>query len=81
MQLVRRRHPFDGTPQAGKPYGPELTVEKIEDHDFGNFRIERGVKFYLSDGTVEFMWNLCKVPKRMGKKPKKIIQKQIKIQR
>jgi len=61
MQLVRRRHPFDGTPEAGKPYGPILTVTKIEDHDFGNFRIERGVKFHLSDGTVEFVWNLSKV--------------------
>lgn len=61
VQFVRRRHPYDGSPQAGEPIGPILTVTKIADHVTADGIIERACVFYLSDGTWEFEWNLKKV--------------------
>ena len=54
---VRKIHPYDGTPRAGKPIGEALTVVKSYPHKPvdgpGNATVCE-----LSDGTWEFLHNL-----------------------
>jgi hypothetical protein len=51
--IVRRRHPWDGTMRAGVPAGPALKVLKVYPCD--TFSICQ-----LSDGRNEFEFNLNK---------------------
>jgi len=53
----QKRHSFDGTPSAGKPYGPILEVVQIITHKPIDGP-SRDVIFILSDGTWEFQHNL-----------------------
>lgn len=56
---VRKIHPYDGTPRAGKPIGKLLTVIKSYPHSPidgpGNATVCE-----LSDGSWEFLHNLHK---------------------
>ena len=62
---VRRRHPYDGTPLAGKPIGPTLTVDKITDYKPAEGPVEKACVYHLTDGTSEFMWNLKVVKEKV----------------
>jgi hypothetical protein len=60
-RYVRRRHPRDGTPQAGKPYGPTMAVTELADYVTPDGFVERICRYHLPDGTWEFEWNLVKL--------------------
>lgn len=55
---VRRAHHYDGTPLAGKPEGPVLTVAEVRDHEPCDGTRARGALIRLSDGGWDFAWNL-----------------------
>lgn len=56
-QMVRKLHPYDGTPWGGKPIGPHLKVIRICPHRPVDGP-GAGLIVELSDGTWEFEWNL-----------------------
>jgi hypothetical protein len=56
--LVRKNHVYDGSKAAGKPVGPVLSVVKIVDHVPIDGPREKNCVVYLSNGTIEFIWNL-----------------------
>jgi hypothetical protein len=60
-RYVRRRHPRDGSPQAGKPYGPTMAVTELADYVTPDGFVERICRYHLPDGTWEFEWNLVKL--------------------
>ena len=51
--IVQRTHPWDGSANAGMPYGPSLIVKDIYPH-------EPYALCVLSDGKSEFEFNLQK---------------------
>ena len=53
--VVRRRKPWDGSKEAGIPYGPVLTVLKT-------YPLESYSVCKLSDGRHEFDFNLQRRP-------------------
>ena len=55
--VVQRRMPWDGSKQAGLPYGPVLAVVQT-------FPVESYSVVQLSDGRHEFDFNLQKLPSR-----------------
>ena len=55
---VQKKHPYDGTKNAGKALPEEFTVERIEDNHPIDGMCEVRALVYLSDGSCFYRWNL-----------------------